>query len=128
MVDLDSFKDINDEHGHDVGDATLRAVVQGLLAAARTTDVVGRLGGDELAVLLPDTDAEQAPLVAERFRTHARSAQTPVGVTVSFGTATWSNELESPADVIRHADQALYSAKHAGRDRLVVWEHCLGNA
>jgi len=122
MVDLDSFKDINDAHGHDVGDATLRGVVQALLAAARTTDVVGRLGGDELAVLLPETDAAQAPLVAERFQWHARSAKTPVAVTVSFGTATWSDDFESPAEVIRHADQALYSAKNAGRDRLVVWE------
>lgn len=122
MVDLDSFKHINDAHGHDVGDATLRGVVQALLAAARTTDVVGRLGGDELAVLLPETNAAQAPLVAARFQWHARSAQTPVDVTVSFGTATWSDQFDSPAEVIRHADQALYAAKRAGRDRLVVWE------
>jgi len=122
MVDLYSFKHINDAHGHDVGDATLRGVVQALMAAARTTDVVGRIGGDELAVLLPETDVTQAPLVAERFRAHARSAQTPVDVTVSFGAATWSDQFDSPAEVVRHADQALYSAKHAGRDRLVVWE------
>ncbi len=122
MVDLDSFKDINDAHGHGVGDATLRGVVQALLAAARTSDLVGRLGGDELAVLLPETNAVQAPLVAERFQAHARSAETPVGVTVSFGTATWSDRFDSPAEVIRHADEALYWAKHAGRDRLVVWE------
>jgi diguanylate cyclase (GGDEF)-like protein len=128
MVDLDSFKHINDAHGHDVGDATLRGVVRALMAAARTTDVVGRIGGDELAVLLPETDETQAPLVAERFRTHARSAQTPVDVTVSFGAATWSNHFESPAEVVRHADQALYAAKHAGRDRLVVWEAGWGPA
>jgi len=122
LVDLDSFKHINDAHGHDVGDATLRGVVQALLAAARTTDVVGRLGGDELAVLLPETDAAEAPLVAERFRSHVRSADMPVGVTVSFGTATWSDQFDSAAEVIRHADQALYAAKRAGRDRMVVWE------
>jgi len=122
MVDLDSFKDINDAHGHDVGDATLRGIAQALLSAARSTDVVGRLGGDELAVLLPETDASQAPLVAERFQSHARSAKVPVGVTMSFGAATWSDQFDNPAEVIRHADQALYSAKHAGRDRLAVWE------
>jgi diguanylate cyclase (GGDEF)-like protein len=65
---------------------------------------------------------DEAPLVAERFRSHARSADTPVEVTVSFGTATWSDQFDTPAEVVRHADQALYSAKHAGRDRLVVWE------
>jgi diguanylate cyclase (GGDEF)-like protein len=122
MADLDSFKDINDAHGHDAGDATLRAVVQALQAAARTGDVVGRLGGDELAVLLPETDVAQAPLVVERFQSRVRSAAVSTDVTVSFGVATWSDQFQSAAEVSRHADQALYSAKHAGRDRLVVWE------
>jgi two-component system, cell cycle response regulator len=79
-----------------------------------------------LAVLLPETDVDEAPVVAERFRSHARSADTPVEVTVSFGTATWSDRFDTPAEVVRHADQALYSAKHAGRDRLVVWEAACG--
>ncbi len=122
MVDLDSFKAINDAHGHAVGDSTLRGMAQALLAAARTTDMVGRIGGDEFAVLLPETDTAQVPLVAERLQSHARSAETPVGVTVSLGTATWSDRFDSGAEVIRRADLALYSAKHAGRDRLVVWE------
>jgi diguanylate cyclase (GGDEF)-like protein len=122
MVDLDSFKNINDAHGHDVGDATLRCVAQALLTATRATDVVGRLGGDEFAVLLPETDASQAPGVAARFQSQVRSAETPVGVTVSLGTATWSDDPEGAAAVTRRADQALYSAKRGGRDRLVVWE------
>jgi diguanylate cyclase (GGDEF)-like protein len=122
MVDLDSFKVINDAHGHAVGDAALRCMAQALLAAARTTDMVGRIGGDEFAVLLPETDGSQSPLVAERLQSHVRAAETPVSVTVSLGTATWSDQFDSAAEVIRRADQALYSAKHAGRDRLVVWE------
>jgi diguanylate cyclase (GGDEF)-like protein len=122
MVDLDSFKDINDAHGHAVGDATLRCIAQALLSAARTTDLVGRLGGDEFAALLPETDTSQAPVVAERFLANARSAKTPVTVTISLGTATWSNPLDTPDEVMRRADQALYAAKHDGRDRLVVWE------
>jgi diguanylate cyclase (GGDEF)-like protein len=122
MADLDSFKHINDAQGHDVGDATLRAVVQVLLRAARTTDVVGRLGGDELAVLLPETDVGQAPVVAQRFQSLVRAATFPASVTVSFGVATWSNRLDSPAEVMQRADRALYSAKRAGRDRLVFWE------
>jgi diguanylate cyclase (GGDEF)-like protein len=122
MVDLDSFKDINDTHGHALGDATLRSMAQALLAAARNTDIVGRIGGDEFAVLLPETDTAQAPLVAQRLQSHARSAETPVGVTVSLGISTWSDRFDSAAEVRRRADHALYSAKHAGRDRLVMWE------
>jgi diguanylate cyclase (GGDEF)-like protein len=121
MADLDAFKEINDAHGHEGGDVTLRSIAQALLAGARTTDVVGRLGGDEFAVLLPETDVLQVRHIAERFQAYARSAKTPAEVTVSFGAATWSDQCESPAEVIRKADQALYSAKHAGRDQLVVW-------
>jgi diguanylate cyclase (GGDEF)-like protein len=128
MADLDSFKHINDAQGHDVGDATLRAVVQVLLTAARTSDVVGRLGGDEIAVLLPETDIGQAPVVAQRFQSLVRSATFPAEVTVSFGAATWSHRLDSPAEVMRRADQALYSAKRAGRDRLVLWESECGTS
>ena len=122
MADLDAFKEANDSHGHDVGDSTLRGIAQALLAGARATDVVGRLGGDEFAVLLPDTDALQVRHVAERFQAHTRSAKTPADVTVSFGAATWSDHCDGPADVVRHADQALYAAKRAGRDHLVVSE------
>jgi len=122
MVDLDSFKEINDAHGHALGDATLRSMAQALLAAARNTDIVGRIGGDEFAVLLPETDTAQAPLVAQRLQSHARASETPVGVTVSLGISTWSDRFDNAAEVRRRADQALYSAKHAGRDRLIIWE------
>ena len=96
MMDLDSFKSINDAHGHATGDATLRCIAQCLLGAARTTDSVGRLGGDEFAVLLPETDAAQALPVAERLQSLARSAETPVGVTLSWGIATWSDISDNP--------------------------------
>ena len=84
--------------------------------------MIGRVGGDELAILLPETDADQALLVAERFQSHARSAVTPVTVTLSIGVATWSGSHEDPDAIIHHADQALYSAKHRGRDLLVAWK------
>jgi diguanylate cyclase (GGDEF)-like protein len=122
MVDLDYFKVVNDSHGHAVGDATLRCMAQALLEAARATDVVGRIGGDEFAVLLPETDAAQALLVAQRLQSHARTADTPVYLTTSLGTSTWSDRFDNAEEVVRRADQALYAAKHGGRDRLVVWE------
>ena len=121
MVDLDFFKAINDSHGHAVGDATLRCMAQALLRAAHASDIVGRIGGDEFAVLLPETDAGQASLVAQRLQSHARTAETPVYLTASLGTATWSDRFDNAEEVVRRADQALYAAKHAGRDRLVVW-------
>ncbi len=122
MADIDSFKKINDSNGHDVGDATLRAVAAALSGAARTADVTGRLGGDEFAVLLPETDHRQAHRVARRFQEAVRAAPTTVPVTVSFGTASWSGPSDLATEVLRRADRALYAAKDAGRDRLVAWE------
>ncbi len=122
MIDLDTFKAINDAHGHATGDETLRGVAKALLAAARSTDMIGRLGGDEFAALLPETDADQALPVAERFQSHARSADTPVTVTLSMGVATWSGAHDDLDDIINRADQALYAAKDRGRDQLVAWK------
>jgi diguanylate cyclase (GGDEF)-like protein len=122
MADIDSFKKINDVNGHDVGDAALGAVSRALCEAARGADKIGRIGGDEFAILLPETDRGQALRVAHRFQDAVRAAPTPVPVTVSYGTASWSGPSDSAADVLRRADRALYSAKDAGRDRLAVWE------
>jgi diguanylate cyclase (GGDEF)-like protein len=122
MADIDSFKKVNDVNGHDIGDATLRAVSRALSEAARTADKTGRIGGDEFAVLLPETDHGQALRVAHRLQDAVRAAPTPVPVTVSYGTASWSGPTDTAADVLRRADRALYSAKDAGRDRLAVWE------
>jgi len=123
MADLDSFKEVNDSYGHDVGDSVLRGVAEAFRSGARTTDVVGRVGGDELAVLLPETDSLRAEQVARRLQLNVRHCELPVPVTVSYGTATWSGPAEDLEDVVRRADQALYAAKHAGRDRLAVWEN-----
>jgi diguanylate cyclase (GGDEF)-like protein len=122
MADIDSFKAINDDNGHDIGDATLRTVSGTVVDAARAADVTGRIGGDEFAILLPQTDRQQARLVAHRLQAAVRAAETPVPVTVSYGTASWSGPDDSGSDVLRRADRALYSAKDAGRDRLVEWE------
>jgi two-component system cell cycle response regulator len=85
----------------------------------RQEDQLGRLGGEEFLVLLPDTDADAAATAAERIREEVASATTPVPVTVSLGIATWEDD-ETPEALLHRADQALYAAKAAGRDRVMA--------
>ena len=113
IVDVDHFKSINDTRGHAEGDRVLVAVTTALRAHLRAEDQLGRLGGEEFLALLPDTDAEAAHAAAEKLR--ASVAET--GVTVSIGWAAW--EGESAEELVRRADDALYAAKAAGRDRVV---------
>ena len=84
----------------------------------RAEDQLGRLGGEEFLVLLPDTDAEAAGHFAERMRAEVAKAPTPVPVTVSIGIATWDDE--APEELLQRADEALYAAKDAGRDRVAA--------
>jgi two-component system cell cycle response regulator len=121
IVDLDRFKEVNDRHGHAAGDAVLVAATGALRSHLRAEDHLGRLGGEEFLAVLPDTDADAAAAVAERMR--AEVAETVVEhedarlrITVSIGMATWEPE-EPPELLLRRADDALYAAKAAGRDR-----------
>jgi diguanylate cyclase (GGDEF)-like protein len=129
MVDVDNLKRLNDTGGHHAGDEALRSVSGGLLKAARASDVVGRLGGDEFAVLLPETSGEQMPAVIERLREvlYARTGDpgVPTRTTVSLGSTAWNGAGDSAADMLKRADEAMYAAKHAGRDRSVAWEPSL---
>jgi diguanylate cyclase (GGDEF)-like protein len=123
MVDLDHFKRINDEHGHGVGDAVLREVAHRMRRQIRRADLLGRLGGEEFAILLPDTDLVGARTQAEHLLTALRSQPFPTAgrVTASLGVAQW-NGREAASSWLHRADLALYEAKHLGRDRLVVAE------
>jgi diguanylate cyclase (GGDEF)-like protein len=123
MVDLDHFKRINDEHGHGAGDAVLREVAQRMRRQIRRADLLGRLGGEEFAILLPDTDLAGARTQAEHLMAALRSQPFPtVGtVTASLGVAQW-NGREAASSWLHRADLALYEAKHLGRNRLVVAE------
>ena len=118
ILDLDDFKAINDEHGHDVGDEVLKAAVHAMRANLRAEDQLGRLGGEEFLVLLPDTPGTAARSVANKLREEVARADSPVPVTVSAGVATWDHE--APEQMLRRADQALYRAKDAGRDRVMA--------
>jgi diguanylate cyclase (GGDEF)-like protein len=125
VMDLDNFKELNDTAGHKAGNQYLVAVADALRAALRDSDVIARFGGDEFEVLLPETAAAGARLVAEKLRERLDALDTPGGVevTVSLGAASFPvNALDAETLFLR-ADAALYEAKGAGRDRVAVSSH-----
>jgi diguanylate cyclase (GGDEF)-like protein len=127
FVDLDHFKSINDRYGHDAGDAVLKEVAACLAKHTRRSDVLGRIGGEEFLMLLPHTDLSGAKLVAEKLRQNVEALMPSIGatrirVTVSIGVARNQADHESIADIRRQADQAMYRAKAAGRNRVMALE------
>ncbi len=126
ILDLDHFKAINDRYGHAAGDAVLHAVAEVLREHQRHADLPARLGGEEFAVLLAETDLEGAMAVAERLRAGCEALRVTVPgglwagltVTMSVGAAGCAAEDQSLDDVLRRADAALYRAKHEGRNRV----------
>jgi len=119
-LDLDDFKSVNDAHGHATGDAVLRLVADAMRGAVRQADVVGRLGGDEFGVLMPETDGDVAHAAANRLVTGIRTVfrGTP-SVTASIGVVAVSGTEAGTDELLRKADQAMYAAKRAGKDRVV---------
>ncbi len=122
MLDLDHFKRINDTHGHEAGDRVINQVVRIVRDTIRPSDLLGRFGGEEFLLLLPDTDPDSALEIAERIRRKVRNASydnrgSPIDMTVSIGVAAWDGE-QSLETLIRAADSAMYQAKEAGRDQV----------
>jgi diguanylate cyclase (GGDEF)-like protein/PAS domain S-box-containing protein len=127
MLDIDEFKKVNDSYGHEAGDQALQQVAAVMKSSLREIDLLGRLGGEEFAVLLPDTSEQDAVVLAERVRQSIAnmSFETPGQVlsnpiTISIGVAVISDEMSSIDDLLRKADAALYRAKQSGRNRVVV--------
>ncbi|MCW2779459.1 MAG: diguanylate cyclase and metal dependent phosphohydrolase, partial [Frankiales bacterium] len=121
LLDVDRFKQVNDEHGHAVGDRVLVELCRRTQPGLRSIDLLARVGGDEWALLLPETDAAEAEAALERVRD--RVGAEPLGgiaVTVTVGAAVTRPERSSASSLYRAADDALYAAKAAGRDRVAV--------
>lgn len=126
MLDIDHFKSVNDRYGHAVGDEAIKAVAAACNEGKRKSDLVGRIGGEEFAVLLPETSLSRAKLVAERIRKRAMAIrlnthQVQFGVTVSIGIAEANVSMSGIDALMGAADQALYQAKNEGRNRCIGW-------
>jgi diguanylate cyclase (GGDEF)-like protein len=125
VFDIDHFKRINDTRGHLAGDAVLRQIASLVSAHVRRDDVVARVGGEEFALLLPEIPHESAQVVAEKLRalvarTPFRFEDTEIPVTSSFGVSSISPEAPlTPVELYRRADEHLYQAKRAGRNRVI---------
>ena len=133
-VDIDHFKNVNDQFGHHVGDEVLLSLVRHSKEAIRSVDAIGRIGGEEFLILLPETEAMGATQIAERLCKHIESAvndtsaPTPVKITISVGIAIF-NPNENPRvergillnELVNQADLAMYQAKNEGRNRVVFW-------
>jgi len=123
MLDVDHFKVINDTHGHESGDLALTALSEILTRNLREEELVGRIGGEEFAVLLPGTDPRRAAAVAERLRslvaeTAIHGTDTTFQLTISLGIAAWRGPHETVDRLLARADEELYAAKQAGRNRI----------
>ena len=125
LIDVDNFKNINDSYGHVAGDRVLAALAGRMELVARHSDILGRMGGDEFFLLLPETVAAHAIAVAERFQ--AELAETPIQweekaipVTISIGVASLISTDDEFEALLKRADDALYEAKRTGRNRVVA--------
>jgi diguanylate cyclase (GGDEF)-like protein len=130
MLDIDHFKSVNDRYGHAVGDEAIRAVAAACIDGKRKSDLVGRLGGEEFAVLLPETSLSRAKTVAERIRKRVMAIrlsahEVQFGVTVSIGVAEANVGMSAIDALMSAADNALYQAKADGRNKCICWSQPL---
>lgn len=124
LFDVDHFKRINDQYGHQIGDEVLINLAALVKKSLRSLDIAARVGGEEFALILPEMPAQEVALVVERLRTRIDEAPWPVpGVTCSFGIAHLSAGVSETRTFYREADEALYNAKAAGRNRICVYQN-----
>jgi diguanylate cyclase (GGDEF)-like protein len=125
MVDIDHFKKVNDNYGHIIGDLVLTKVAACCLENIRDVDILSRYGGEEFAIILPETNLQAASEAAERLRQNIAklpilTSQAPIKVTVSLGVATVDAKTPDILSLLSQADDALYMAKSQGRNRVCV--------
>ena len=127
LVDLDKFKSINDDYGHQAGDEVILMLAQSMKELFRAADIPVRYGGEEFAVILPDSSAKAAFTAAHRLRRKLREKSAAANLTVpvnkitfTAGIATYPDDAESPDALLRIADERLYAGKRDGRDRVVA--------
>ena len=134
MLDIDDFKKVNDNYGHEAGDLALQKLAMGMKSSLREIDLFGRLGGEEFAVLLSDTTLEEAVLLAERVRQTiaeisfqfagvAPTQSITISITISIGVAAVNDGMTGLDDLLRNADTALYGAKNGGRNCVMIWKN-----
>jgi diguanylate cyclase (GGDEF)-like protein len=133
MIDIDDFKNYNDLNGHQAGDQALQITAHCLRAGLRSADVASRYGGEEFSVLLPQTSASEAGVIAERMRERVAVTDYPHGksqplghVTISIGISTFIGSINTVETVIAAADRALYNAKSQGKNRIEFYQESLG--
>ena len=127
MIDIDNFKKFNDTYGHQLGDEVLRSVARAIRKTSRDSDIAARYGGEEMAIILPETNARDAMAAAERIRAAVASTEVPhleekLRVTISLGVAEFPTHAQEKKDLIRRADKAMYNAKHAGKNRVMLYQ------
>lgn len=127
MLDIDHFKRVNDGYGHEAGDMALQQITAALKSGLRETDILGRMGGEEFAILLPNTLSKDAGLLAERIRQSVETMPlqvpgTSLAITISIGTIEIAAEMSGIDDMLRNADVAMYKAKRWGGNRVVQYE------
>jgi len=125
MIDIDHFKRVNDTHGHQIGDIVIKELANTIEKVIRSADVAGRIGGEEFAIVLPETTAENVTNLAERLRRSFSEINIPaiasdLNLSVSIGVAEYRSDDSSIEDVISRADAALYQAKEQGRNKVIV--------
>ena len=133
IMDLDHFKQVNDRHGHPMGDLVLRQVAEQLRKRLRRTDVVGRLGGEEFGAILPGDGLTEVAVVAEKLRRAVEEltpirggmSSNPTPVTLSLGGTSLSADVVDAELLVSCADQALYEAKRSGRNQVRLWSDAL---
>ena len=131
MIDVDYFKKVNDTYGHIAGDCVLKQVCKIVMEELREYDIAARYGGEEFSILLPFTSIEEAYAVAQRLRKAIEKADMDISdaklevkkikLTASFGVSKYTDDIETPQELYKRADLALYEAKEHGRNKVIVY-------